>query len=136
MVTRAEVAAGPHIMWPMTEQPPRAWPTSHRIAGEAFGIRVFISTNSPDLMTEVEHLLPPGWVSQEPPDMISDAERDVPHFVYGTDDGIEYLVTRNAAELARSSHSVALHVLDAQLRAYIARYSPARGSSLTAAWPL
>jgi hypothetical protein len=136
------LSAPASIMPPMTEQAmnadrtvaterasaaePRrnAWPTPFRIAGEAFGVTVRISTDSEELQPRLEALLPPGWVSRSPDDLHVAPDVEVPHFTLITHDGLEYLLMRDETVLARADLNVTLHVFDAQLRAYIALHSP------------
>jgi hypothetical protein len=110
----------------MTEQATTAWPTPFRMAGEACGVRVRISTDTESLRPMLEELLPPGWVDHPLDEYPADPEREVPHFTLITQDGLEYLLMRDEAVLARADLNIALHVFDAQLRAYIALHSPDR----------
>jgi hypothetical protein len=110
---------------PDAEQPRQnVWPTPFRMAGEACGVTVRISTDSEELLPRLEALLPPGWVSRSPDDLRVDPDVEVPHFTMITHDGIEYLLMRDQVVLAHADLNVALHVFDAQLRAYIALHSP------------
>jgi hypothetical protein len=109
---------------PAPEQRGNAWPTPFRIAGEACGVTVRISTDSEDVLPRLEALLPPGWVSRSPDDLRVDPEVEVPHFTVITHDGIEYDLARDEFTLAQADLDVTLHVFDAHLRAYIALHSP------------
>jgi hypothetical protein len=121
--TNSEQAPGAEQA-PAAEQRRNAWPTPFRIAGEACGVVVRISTDSEELQPRLEALLPPGWVPRPPDDLRVDPEVEVPHFTMITHDGLEYLLMRDETVLARSDLNVTLHVFDAQLRAYIAQFSP------------
>jgi len=137
----------------MAEPTVQAWPTPYRLAGEAFGVEVRISTDSESVLPRLEALLPPGWVAFDPqrydppadaPESESPslrvttyegaeprgdappAEHQVPHFTVITHDGLEYLVMRDDVFLSRSDLEIALGVFEAQLRAYIALHSPGR----------
>jgi hypothetical protein len=101
-----------------------AWPTPHRIAGEAYGVTLRISTDTESLLPQIEALLPPGWESRSPDDLRVDPEVEVPHFTIITHDGLEYLLMRDDVVLASSDLDVTLHVFDSQMRAYIALHSP------------
>jgi hypothetical protein len=101
-----------------------AWPTPFRVAGEAYGVTLRISTDTEALLPQIEALLPPGWVSRSPDDLRVDPDVEVPHFTMITHDGLEYLLMRDDAVLASSDLDVTLHVFDTQLRAYIALHSP------------
>jgi hypothetical protein len=100
--------------------------TPVQIAGEACGVRVRISTDTEALRPTLEALLPPGWSNVPVDEYVVDPEREVPHFTLITHDGLEYLLTRDDVLLARADLDIALHVFDAQLRAYIALHSPDR----------
>jgi hypothetical protein len=104
--------------------PDKGWPTPFRLAGSAFGVAVRISTDTEELRPRLAQLLPPGWVDAPPEELHVAPGVEVPHFGLFTHDGIEYVLMRDTAVLARSDLNIALHVFDAQLRAYIALHSP------------
>lgn len=111
---------------PTTGQP---WPTPHRIAGEAYGVKVRISTDSVEALERIERLTPPGWVGHDPAELDRAAEAEeaeIPHFTLVSYDGIEHELRRDTAVLTNSGLEIALEVLDAQLRAYIALHAPDR----------
>jgi hypothetical protein len=126
----------------MEAQSVQAWPAPFRIAGEACGVRALISTDSEDSLERLRELLPPGWVDHDAvafgreidayasregdDDALQDGAGRIPHFNLITVDGIEYVLKRDSAVLARSGLPVVLDVFDAQLRGYIALHSPDR----------
>jgi hypothetical protein len=110
----------------MTEQAVVAptWPTPYRLAGEAYGVHIRISADSKDVADRMAQLLPPGWIDHTDDPSAVDPEQEVANFTLLTKDGIEYVLGRDQVLLARASLDIALHVFDAQLRAYIALHSP------------
>jgi hypothetical protein len=112
----------------MTEQAVTAttWPTPYRLAGEACGVHIRISADSKDVADRMAELLPPGWVDHSDDPAAVDPSQEVPNFTLLTKDGIEYVLGRDDTLLSRASLDIALHVFDAQLRAYIALHSPNR----------
>lgn len=135
-----------------------AWPTPYRVAGDAYGVRLLVSTDSAAVLARLEELLPPSWAShdaevvrrevaaQTERQVAAQAEREtagdagdemganggrerepaIPHFTLISHDGLEYVLRRDDLVLARCDLDVVLGVFDAQLRAYIALYSPDR----------
>jgi hypothetical protein len=90
------------------------------IALEAYGVRTIVSTNSAQLLRQVENVLPPGWM----PCPDSDIDQ---RFVVTTDDGFFYDIAIDGELITMAAElDIALGVLDAQLRAYIARHAPGR----------
>jgi hypothetical protein len=96
------------------------------MAGEACGVAVRISTDTEELAPRLAELLPPDWVEHPFDELHVEPDVEVPHFALFTHDGIEYQLMRDTVMLARSDLRVALHIFDAQLRAYIALHSPNR----------
>jgi hypothetical protein len=93
---------------------------AHQLALEAYGVRVVIDTNSPEVLRQVEPILPPGW-AQCP---ATDADQRVG---ITTDDGFFFDITVDDVPTAADVElDVALGVLDVRLRFYIAQHAPER----------
>src|SRR4051794_14121302 len=89
-----------------------------RIAFEAFGVPISLEVGSPELLSRVRGILPPGG---RPCDSVP-KDHD---FKLLTRDGVSYRVVSPAESLAGSSDlDVALGVLDSQLRTFIAMAAP------------
>jgi hypothetical protein len=89
-----------------------------RITFEAFGVPIVLEVGSPQLLPRVSAILPPGRRS------CSSAPEDH-KFRLSTSDGVSYRIELPGQSLAGSSDlDVALGVLDAQLRAFIAMRAP------------
>ncbi len=108
-------------------EPTGAWPTPHRMAGEAYGVPLIIGADSPVVLERLRELLPPGWLSLgDPDDLAGEAEREVPDFTVISPNGLEHVLMRDGTALARSDLDIVLGVFDAQVRAYVGLHSPNR----------
>ncbi len=93
-------------------------PTGHEIAFEAYGLPMVVGASSANLLPRIERVLPPGWRRTE-------AEQGEQHFTLLTQDGISYWVQHDGGAVSGSSDlDVALDVLAAQVRAYLALRAP------------
>ena len=111
----------------MTEQGPGARRSSaDSVAGEAYGVSVLLSADSSDVLARVQDLLPPGWKHRDVAPSPDTQVAETAHFRLRSDGEGGYVLHRDGLELARTSLDVALHALDAQLRAFIALHSPDR----------
>ena len=87
------------------------------IGFEAFGVPLVIAAPA-QVLPRVEPVLPPGWRSREPAE---DDER----FVLETPNNVVYRVAGGRGSVSGSSDlQIALEVLDARLRGYIALHAP------------
>jgi hypothetical protein len=109
---------------PMSDQAAPASRPLFRKVGEACGVPVRISTDDESIWTQLQALLPPGWVDHGE-DVQIDPEREIAHFTL-IEDGVDYVLRLDEVVLARSDLKIALHVFDAQLRGHIALHSPDR----------
>jgi hypothetical protein len=107
---------------PMSDQALPASPPRFRTVGEACGVTVRISTDDETIWTQLQALLPPGWIDRGD-DAHVDPEREIAHFTLVAE-GIDYVLRLDENVLARSDLKIALHVFDAQLRGHIALHSP------------
>ena len=105
----------------------RRWPTPYRIAGEAYGIKVRISTDSAEALERIERLTPPGWVGHDPAELehASD-EEGIPHFKLFSHDGIEYKLRRDTELWSTRASTSCSRCSTRSLRAYIALHAPDR----------
>jgi hypothetical protein len=92
----------------------------HHIGVESFGVRIVIAAPSPELLRRTEAVLPPDSRAIEP------AEDDH-HFLLRARENGTYRVEYEDGSVSGSSDlAVALEVLAAQVRAYVALHAPAR----------
>jgi len=90
----------------------------HEIAFEAFGVRVLVSADGPDELDRIRALLPPG--SQ--PCARSTVDKQ---FGVTADTGGAYAVIRGEETYTKNlEFDLALELLEAQVRAYVALHSP------------
>jgi hypothetical protein len=90
----------------------------HRIAFEAFGVPISLETSSAELLSRVRPVLPP---SRRPCESVPEEHE----FRLITRDGVSYRVEHPGESLAGSCDlDVALGVLDAELRTFVAKGAP------------
>src|SRR3954447_21305911 len=90
----------------------------HRIAFEAFGVPISLEVSSAELLSRVQPVLPP---SRRPCESVPEEHE----FKLLTRDGVSYRVEHPSASLAGSCDlDVALGVLDAELRTFVATGAP------------
>ena len=90
----------------------------HRITLEAFGVPLSLEVGSAELLSRVSSNLPPG---SRPCESVPEEHE----FKLSTRDGVNYRVEHPGESLPGSSDlDVALEVLDAEVRAFIARQAP------------
>ena len=90
----------------------------HRIAFEAFGVPISLEASSPELLSRVQPVLPP---SRHPCESVPEDHE----FRLTTRDGVSYRVEHPGGSLAGSCDlDVALGVLDAELRTFVATGAP------------
>jgi hypothetical protein len=92
----------------------------HHIGVESFGVRIVIAAPSPELLRRTEAVLPPGSRAIDPTE-------DDHHFLLRARENGTYRVEYEDGSVSGSSDlAVALEVLAAQVRAYVALHAPAR----------
>lgn len=92
-------------------------PSQHEIAFEAFGVPVLVSVTSDDELDLVRRFLPPGWTACDP-------GRVEKRFAVLSDGRGEYRYARDDEVFTnRLSQELALELLEAQMRAYIALHA-------------
>src|SRR4051812_28396422 len=92
----------------------------HHIGVESFGVRIVIAAPSPELLRRTEAVLPPDSRAIEPTE-------DDHHFLLRARENGTYRVEYEDGSVSGSSDlAVALEVLAAQVRAYVALHAPAR----------
>src|SRR3954452_23002185 len=90
----------------------------NRITFEAFGVSISLEVSSPELLARVRPVLPPG---RRPCESVPEEHE----FRLITRDGVSYRVEHPGASLAGSCDlDVALGVLDAELRTFVATGAP------------
>jgi hypothetical protein len=90
----------------------------HRFGFEAYGVRGVIYLDAPEIVPNVETVLPPGWKHTEPSD-------DDPFFTLARRDGVSYMVEYGDGGVSGSSDlEVALAVLETRLRSFVAVRAP------------
>lgn len=100
----------------MTEN--RAPGGPNHIAFEAFGVRVLVSVDDPEVLKRVQPLLPPGWQ----PCSISAVEK---RLALVADEHGEYQLLRDGKTYSnRLDLDFALALLEGQLREYVALHAP------------
>lgn len=84
---------------------------------ESYGVRLEVEVQAPDLMPEIEAILPPGW----------QAVREFPedgHLTIGGEDGLYWVTIDGEHVVGGVPADLAIQALDAQLRARIAFVAP------------
>jgi hypothetical protein len=92
----------------------------HEIAFEAFGVRLAVSANRPELVRRIRAYLPPGWRSCPP----SAVER---RFALTVEEMGTCRITRDGELISGGQGldpDLALELLDSQLRLYLGRKAP------------
>lgn len=87
------------------------------VSGQAYGVRVVVEAESPELLARMIDRLPPGWESCPP-------RATDPRFVLGSRDGLDYRLAQDGVELCSCDLEVALGLFDAQLRSFVALNAP------------
>ena len=90
----------------------------HQIGFKVFGVPVAITAPSAEILARIETILPPGWTHHE----VADGDQ---RFALTTPNNVHYRVEYPQGSVAGSSDlQIALEVLDARLRGYIALSAP------------
>jgi hypothetical protein len=90
----------------------------HHLGFEAFGVRVALAAPSRELLRRAEPILPPGWQPIEP-------TPEDHHFTLSEEPSNRYrLHFRDGSVSGSADLQIALEVLDARIRAYVALHAP------------
>jgi hypothetical protein len=90
----------------------------HQVSLEAYGTSLRVCTNTPDLLSQLEALLPPGWRACDPT-----PEQEALGILLEADDS--YSVYRGATRVSEGHNlRLSLIMLDGQIRGYVAVTSP------------
>jgi hypothetical protein len=91
---------------------------SHQIAFEAFGVSARVCSNSPDVLAQVEPLMPPGWrpcPSEAAPDQLG---------ILREEDGTYSIYKQTVRVSEGQGLGLSLVLLEGQLRGHVAFNSP------------